>query len=226
MADRELRNILNSGELTRSKVGGVNNAIIVREGGQVQRIGEATVWDDLRGNLLAMKLTTTQGAVDLNIDENTVTFQPNGSWGDENDIVGVNIQTPHSMKKNSYLHPHLHFQQILDEAYTFELKYRIQILGVAPVVAWTTIIANAVYPPIVDLGLLYDPATLPVNQILEFGQIQVDGFSTAVQFQLIRSDNIATDLEAYFFDCHYEMDTEGSGREYVKFDTTTTTTTT
>jgi len=226
MADSELSQILNTGEILSMKIGGGSSAMKVRPGGQIQSLGNATGWDDVQGDLLSRRLTSGVGKVDYNWDEGTVTFEPDGSWGTRNDIVSMNIQTPHAMKQGSIIYPHIHFQMPANKEYRFELRYRIQLNGQPPATVWNTVIADTVYPQVLNVGCVFDPALSPINQILRFGGITVTGFSTGVQLKLIRSDDEDEDLEAYFCDAHYEIDTQGSGGEYYKFDLTTTTTTT
>lgn len=190
-----------------------SNKTKMNSNGEIQLEGEASAWDDIIGSITGLKLPTVVGKVDYDFEENAITFQSGGDISNANDRVIWNIQKPHKTKTNSELRYHIHYIQPDTVERTFRLQYRRQGNGETTETAWTTIdtvttASNHVFT--------YTSGNF--NQILKFPAINWsgDGISTVYQFRLTRIDADATPLKVWFVDGHYEIDSIGSGEEYIK----------
>lgn len=196
------------------KIGDISggNYLQIEQDGTAQANNDATAWEDIQSSLIGKRLSSTSGKVDYNYDENTITFQPGGSMGTANDRVAWNIQMPHATKTDSTLRPHIHFEQVSSDKIEFSARYRIQVNGQAKTTAWTTITCDT------DNNTLYTYVAGTLNQIVIFDAIDLTdaGLSAVVEFQMVRDDATADDIEVTFVDSHYERDTAGSRTEYSK----------
>lgn len=192
--------------------GSGTNRTKFNEDGSMVFEGDATVWDDVIGSLIAKKLTAVTGKVDYNWDEITITFEPNGDIDTEADVLFFNVQIPHAQRVNSPLDLHIHWEQDSAVDRDLEIHYRIQHNGQLKTTTWT----EATVSLLDDTKFTYTSGTL--NQISDLIHIPSTGIgiSAVVQFKIARTDNNAGDLEATFIDIHVEKDTIGSRSEYVK----------
>ena len=60
------------------------------EKGHPNKKGEATVWDDIQGNLIGRNLSSVAGKVDYDWAENAITFQSGVSISTQNDVINFN----------------------------------------------------------------------------------------------------------------------------------------
>ena len=181
--------------------------------GQVKATGEATQWDDLVGDVISKKLSSTTGKLDYNWTENSMKFQSGGSISTAADRLTWNVQKMHKVKEDSQLYYHIHYEQSDATIREFTMQYRIQGNGEAKTTEWTQISAvteenNLVFP--------YTSGTL--NQILKFDPIDWSevGISSTVNFRLARTDSESGDVYVSFVDGHVEIDSWGSNQEYIK----------
>lgn len=170
-------------------------------------------WDDLANSLIGRRLTSNQGTVDYDYDENAIVFSSGGDITDLNDCVNWNIQKPHGARADSTFNLHMHYEQ--DTATTREITvwYRIQDNSQAKTTAWTEIIVdtntNNVFP--------YTSGT--INQIVRIQEIDWSAvnISSTVQFRMTRTDSNGGTLSATFVDGHVAYDQDrGSREEFVK----------
>ena len=178
---------------------------------------EDTVWEDKAYPLVGRRLSSSAGTADNDWDEMAVKFAREGDITDINDLVGVSSEYPHGADEIGFIYPHIHFWQDADEAYVFTAAYRIQDNNVAKTTAWTPMTAEVA----TDASFTYVSGTL--NQIVNFHQtdagrtkgIDMTGhsLSATIQFRFTRTDAIAGDILATFFDFHVSYKRLGSATE-------------
>lgn len=174
--------------------------------------GAATVWEDVTFPLVARRLDATTGTLNYDWDNATIVMGANGDLSNSADTLMFVCQLPHKVKVNSTADLHIHWEQPADQAYTFDVAYRIQNNGSAKTTAWTIVsdigMANNVFT--------YTSGTL--IQITDLLDIDLTGYgiSSLIQVKLTRSDSTAGDIEAIAVDFHFEIDSLGSRQEYVK----------
>jgi hypothetical protein len=178
---------------------------------------EDMVWEDKAYPLAGRRLSSSVGTVDNDWDEMAVEFSPNGDIADLNDLVGVSSEHPHAADENGFIYPHIHFWQPAGEAYVFTAEYRIQDNNEAKTTAWTSMTAEVA----TDATFTYTSGTL--NQIVYFHQtdagrtkgIDMTGhsLSATIQFRFTRTDAIAGNISATFFDFHVSYKRLGSATE-------------
>ncbi len=194
------------------KVGDSTNYTEIEDDGTIVSRGDATVWDDLVGSLVARRLESTTGKLQYNYAENSIEMQSGGSITNTADRLISNLQKPHGAKVDSEMRLHIHWEQKSSNTIEFTTQYRIQQNGKNKNTTWTTITrtstANSVFT--------YTSGTL--NQITLLAEIDLSGapLSSTVQLRVARTDSTAGSIEATFIDAHIEYDMNGSRQEYVK----------
>ena len=201
-------------ELTIGDIQGGNYTRIDKNG-IIRRYGQATMWDDLVGSLVARRLTSTAGRLNYDYDENAILMQNAGDISDSADRLIFNHQKAHGAKDDSTFNVHIHFEQVSDNKIEFTLQYRIQNNLAAKTEDWITVVTNTD-----DHAVLPYPGSGTFNQIVELVQVPWVGcnISSTVQFRLARTDSIAEDILTTFIDGHIERDGDGSDYEYVKWE--------
>lgn len=177
-----------------------------------------TYYDDLSAPLIGLSLGGSAGTVDYNYDNNSVTFQPNGGITDLKDCIVGGVQYPHAASDKGKLYPHMHWEQTDANDHMFTLWIRVQSNNNAKTTDWIEMTASTA-----DNVFEYTSGTL--NQITPFKTIDGDdfismegkGISATIQFRLTRTDSISGDIEATFFDAHYEIDSFGSEDPFIKY---------
>lgn len=188
------------------------NSTKIEPDGTIVSEGDATCWDDLSTSLIGRRLASNTGSVDYNWDENTITFQPNGSITNQNDRIVLNLQKPHAAKTDSVTKFHIHWEQPDATEREFTVRYRIQQNGELKNTTWTTVVVstinNNVFP--------YTSGVL--NQITRLVTIDWSTvpLSSTVQIQFTRTDSNAGNIELVFADSHVEYDMFGSRQEFIK----------
>ncbi len=170
-------------------------------------------WDDLAGSLIARRLESTQGTLQYNYNENTITMQTGGEITDSRDRLIFNFQKPHGMSDSETMNLHIHWEQVNTNKIEFTLQYRVQSNNEAKNTTWTTVVRNSTD----DSAFAYTSGTL--NQITKLAEIDLSSvnISSTVQFRLARTDSTTGDIEAVFVDAHVPYDQDrGSRQEYVK----------
>lgn len=195
---KKVRNVLSSGFGIR--------------GSNVELIEPYTVWDDIQGNLVGKRLSSTAGKVDYNYEENTITFSPGGVITKTNDQIAFNLQMLHKKKFGTSIHLHVHWEQPDSTERVFTVRYRVQTQGVAKTTTWTTASGSSN-----NSTFTYVSGTL--NQITEIVEIPVGDYSVSdiVEVQFVRSDTATGNIEVTFVDAHYQSDSLGSAGKYTKW---------
>ena len=184
--------------------------------GTMKMVGNATVYDDLTGDITRTK--TVGIRVTLNDTENTIDFNNACTLSD---YLFLNYQMSHKWEAGSTLFPHIHYEQSNNNIPNFLFQYRWQRQGQAKTTAWTNAICN------VNV-FTYTSGTL--NQIADSVSITPPtnyGMSDIIEFRIIRDTANASGLFAgadtytgtvsiTSVDIHYKMDTLGSRTEYTK----------
>jgi len=193
-------------------IGSGANRVSIDTDGSLMLEGDATVWEDVTFPMTAERLDSTAGTLNYNYDEATITMGGGGDISASSDTLMFVCQIPHKIKLDSVADLHIHWEQPADQAYTFDVEYRIQSNGSAKTTAWTAIsnigMTNNVFP--------YTSGTL--IQITDLVDIDLTGIgiSDLIQVKLTRSDATAGNIEAIAVDFHFEIDSLGSRQEYVK----------
>jgi hypothetical protein len=175
--------------------------------------GDATIWDDVNGSALQVKVLGT--GVSINNTENTLDFT---ATADLNDYGYDNYQTPHSKKLESDIYPHIHWVQKEDNTPNWLLQYRFQSNGTATETTWTNYVCNT-------NAFAYTTGT--INQISYGDGIAGNGLSSVIQMRVLRdtnndstefstTDSYSQTANITFIDIHVEKDTEGSRQQYIK----------
>ena len=202
-----------AGTIPSAKFGSSTDSFEIETDGSTMRNGDATMWDDVTGSLVARRLESTVGRLNYNYTENSITMQDDGNPDSTADNLIFNFQKPHGAKVASTFNLHIHWEQVEDGAVEFTLQYRIQSSGGAKTTAWTTVVVDTS----VNNVFAYTSGTL--NQITQLADIDwsTSGISATCQFKLSRTDDIGLDdIEATFIDGHVEFDNIGSRQEYIK----------
>lgn len=166
----------------------------------------ASGWNDLKFPLSRDKLGQADKP-DFDFTNIGLLFPQN----DATEIVYIITQMSHSMKAGGHLRPHVHFVQDEAEFPVFKMAYRWYDNGGDPSAAFTILTATSFAFPYVSGSIL---------QIAMFPEIDgsvITGSSSMLDIKLYRDDNVVTgDVLAKEFDMHYQIDSVGSGREYMK----------
>ena len=181
--------------------------------------GDATVYRDEFGSLLASKLESPASHIVQDSTEGVLEFKTTCVYG--TDWVLANFQFNHDREDGSVVSPHLHWFQSNAAIPNWLIQYRWQVNGQAKTVAWT----NKKYT---THAFSYSAGTL--TQITAFGTISPPagaGISSILQVKLIRdttnasalfsgADPLAASAFALFCDVHKRVDMVGSRSEYTK----------
>lgn len=188
-----------------------NNTEFESDGTMVMK-GSATAWEDIQSSLIGRRLSSNQGTVDYDYEENTVNFSQNGEIDNINDCIIFSYQHPHKAKQDSSLNLHIHFEQSSNTEYEFTVWYRVQSVGGTKVDTWTEVVVNT------TTGNKFQYVSGTLNQICELTSIDMTGagISAQIQFRMTRTDSNGGVVPSTFVDAHYEIDTLGSNEEYIK----------
>ena len=200
-----------AGSVPTAKIGDATNNFEVESDGSTMRNGNATMWDDLTGSLIARRLESTAGKLQYDYNDNAIIMQSGGSIANNTDRLIFNFQKPHGAKTDSVFRLHIHWEQVSANNIEFTLQYRIQNNGDAKNETWTTLTADSA-----DNVFTYTSGTL--NQITLLGDIpwNTSSISATCQFRVARTDVTTGDIKATFVDGHVERDNIGSRQEYIK----------
>lgn len=181
--------------------------------GEIRNYGLATVWDDLIGNLFGKTLYSNAGKLDYNWKENTITMQSGGLIINDADRLSFNFQKPHGVKKNSFMHLHIHWEQPNNIERIWTIQYRIQNNNSIKNTTWITVTSSS----FINNIFAYTTGTL--NQITRLASIDLSStdISSTIQFRVCRTDSNPGDIETTFIDAHVEYDSNGSEEEYNKY---------
>lgn len=190
------------------------NGVTIQDDGSLRQLGSAITFDDIQGNILGSKLSSSAGKVDYDFDDNTIDFSAGGSLTTEADRIGWNVQVPHAMVVGADAYFETHFHWIQEDTVERTLSYRYRVLNNGqPIGAWvtgtvTTNTTNNVFP--------YTSGS--ITQITENGFIDATGFnvSTILQWQMARTDGNSGILKVAYMDHHIKIDSNGSMEEYYK----------
>ena len=196
----------------------INNNFVIESDGTPRLDNSATVFDDLRFDALSIKLSGSSG-IAVNLTENTVDF---ATGADINDYLIASPQMPHALKFQTKIYPHIHFFQAMNAVPNFAIQYRWQSNSLSKTTAWTALKCNtAVFTytggTILQIATTTDGITPPVDQKI----------SDICQFRVIRDTKNGLGLSfgadpynatagVLSFDCHFEIDTQGSRTQYAK----------
>lgn len=204
--------------ISEAKIGNGVDYQHIEEDGTQQSIGNATVWDDIIGSLVASRLESTAGKLNYNYDNNSITMQPGGSPLNIADRLIFNFQHPHRALQSldgttlAYQHMHIHWEQTSTDQIEWQLDYRVQRNGQSKETAWTSLTSNSTD----DSVFTYTTGTL--NQITNLGVVPVihPSLSATVQYRLTRTDGTTGDIETLFIDAHVLIDMDGSRTQWTK----------
>ena len=166
-------------------------------------------WDDLTTSALS---AFQQGLTDIE-DDDTLggkSFKTSATTNSANDHLTFIFQTPHSRKKDSDMHPHLHFIQTnADQTNCWFIYYRVMPLG-SNNVTYTFAGAASNSMPYTS-GTMHQLCNFPV---LNGTNVTI---SSKIVIKLHRDGNKGTGaITATDFDIHVLKDGLGSDSEYEK----------
>lgn len=191
---------------------GLGDYLDVEADGTFVNKGEGRTWDDIVSSLIGRRLSTNQGTLSYNYEENSITAQPSGDISNPNDRVIFNYQYPHSGIENGTVNMHVHWEQTDTTERQFTIQYRVQGNGQEKTTAWQTKVVSS----LTNNKFPYVSGTL--NQITLIDNISVagKGISAPLQFRFTRSDSNIGGIEITFVDGHVQRDMNGSREEFVK----------
>lgn len=200
---------INTGELRVSSDAGATNYLAIEADGTLEFNGNATVWDDLRVTLEAVKVTGANQPAWEKVKDDGAGSAGVYAWNfDDGDECWFSVQLPHSWKLESTIYPHLHWCAEGDASAAnvgIGLEYTWCDTGetfgnttllprdVAGDTAFKSILSN-----FSDSGIAGTGHTLSSVLLCRFYR-----YAAA-------SDNYAGGIFALELDFHYEMDTVGS----------------
>ena len=215
MATKDIDN-LGSGETLKigNKLAG--NYVEFDEDGSPRLKGDATVYEDIIGDVMSRNLTSTRDRIDYDFAENMIIFQNNGDITDKDDRLQFNVQIPHQAVVGSaaYMLWHIHWFQEDTVQRELTFKYRLQNNGSAKTTAWSTIQLKTH-----DTEDLFTYSSGTLNQITTFkSEIDITGadISSTLQVQVCREDSNSGNLNVTFLDAHIAIDSDGSKEEWSK----------
>lgn len=207
----------------------INTNLVVESDGTFRMDGAATVWDDV---MVYPDATTRGGSVSpVWGGALGVAFKKNAAGTSQGVFLWMfsasteqelyfTVQIPHSYKVGTTLYPHVHWTTYTGTPtgtnVVWGLEYSvIAIAGSFPTT--TTLTANAV------ISLIGTPSGTGQHIITPLGTINGTGLgiSTIIICRLYRAtgdanDTFANETGLLGMDFHYEKDTEGSRREFIK----------
>lgn len=184
--------------------------------GMLHMNGNATVYDDLIGDITSLKTVGTR--VTLNEINNSIDFTSQATMSD---YAYINFQLPHKWEIGSTLYPHVHWEQASGNTPNWLFQYRWQKQGQAKETNWTNYKSNT-------NAFAYTSGTL--NQISHNGGIVPPvgaSLSDIIEIRIIRDTVNASGLftgatpytgtaSVTSMDIHYRIDSLGSNTEYTK----------
>ena len=190
-------------------------------------------WDDLTNSIVGKNLDSTRDKIDLVWEENSIKFQQQNltltnALADANikNCITFNLQKLHSVKQDSELRLHIHWEQSSTDAVQWGVKYRIQGNGAARTTGWTTLpvatSTEAASAASAEQGNVFAYTSGTLNQITKLGVVDWSAvaISSTVQFRMGRVDASGTavigDQFATFIDGHVQYDQRGSIQEFDK----------
>jgi len=200
-----------------AKFGTNTDHTLFEEDGSMIFSGSATVWRDELGDVT--KLQESGTGITESTTESAVGFETGMSY--TSDYLYTNIQLNHDRKLSAPVYPHIHFSQTTSSFPNFIALYRWQVNGQPKVTDWT---------PIPTTGGVFSYTSGTLNQIALFSPLTppaLSDVSDVLQFRISRDktnssglfagqDTLNTTVYLTSFDVHYEVDTVGSRKEYVK----------
>ena len=168
-------------------------------------------WDDLRFPASGLNPPGPVNAPSVNSTLGTLTFEDGATR-----VVAGLAQMPHAWLEGSAVEPHVHWIQPASGDVVWQLEYRVMpAIGAAFPSAWTTVTST-------NSRSTY-PGSGNWVQITRFPSIDMTGLeiSAMILFRLSRLggdalDTLAADVDLLEFDIHYQIDTPGSGQEFIK----------
>jgi len=194
------------------------NGFAIQTDGSFRLDGEATVFDDMFGDITKVKVSGS--GLSLNTSQNTIDFTSSSNLSDYAMVV---YQMSHKWKMGTTIYPHFHWVQEFSSAPNFLIQYRWQKNGEAKTTSWTNYKCND------SNAFTYSTGSL--NQITH-GSSGITpptgyGISDVIQVRILRdtgnASTVFTGNDPYSgtvaissVDCHIEIDTEGSRSQYTK----------
>lgn len=186
--------------------------------GTMVMYGDATVYEDVIGNILTARIESPASNIVLNMDNASLTFQNDCTSAD---YIIITCQNPHKWEIGSIIYPHIHWEQSTSAIPNWVLGYRWQVNGGQKTSNWT-------YLPIYN-GPVFNRTSGTLNQITTFNIITPPvnaSLSDMVQFKLIRdytnqfnfysgSETNGLNVELQAMDYHFRINRLGSHGEYI-----------
>jgi hypothetical protein len=173
----------------------------------IDKLTEHYGYEDLRFPLTQSKFNPTTLRPDFDFTNVGYLFPQNN----DEEIVYMIGQMPHSYVEGTDIKPHIHFQQSAATVPVFKLDYKWFDLGAAVPATFTTIATTELVFPYTS-GNIHQMATFP-----DISGGGISKVSSVLLFKLYRDDNIVTgDVLAFEFDLHYRSHAIGS--RYVEGD--------
>jgi hypothetical protein len=173
------------------------------------------VWEDLRAPATAINPPGAVADPDVDVEDGCLLFAPNAT-----EQIAIVVQMPHEWKEGTYIVPHVHWTKTTSAAGQVLFKLEYQIAGPGEVFpgTWTELASNSL-----SVISLPDLDTANQHLITDFGQMDMIGYriSAMIKFRLSRVggdalDTYPADAKVLEFDCHYQVDSNGSRQEFVK----------
>lgn len=193
---------------------GTNNTTIETDG-TISHNGTATVWDDLRIQILTRTAGTTP-TFDGGFGGNANIFTYNFSDAATKSVY-FEVQMPHSWKQGTTIYPHVHWAPEEDNASGNVCKWQLEYTWVN---YQGTFGASSTY----TMNGATDVANVKWKHYIASGA-GISGTGKNISSMLIcrlsriggdAADNLSGDACLIAFDIHFEKDTEGSRTEYTK----------
>lgn len=202
----------------------------VLKDGTLKYRGNATVFQDMIGDIFGKRLLSTVGKVDYDYENNCIDFSSGGSITNANDRVGTNIEINHEMMVGDGIifYPHNHwFQEVISHlpdvldttAYEITVRWRLIRNGHGVNLTtpdWNTLTITNGTDSVFDAtnagGKEY------IGQITRTNApITIDcNISDTFQIQMARTDALGGVMKMFFFDIHGSIDGSGSDEEISK----------
>ena len=197
-------------------IGWTTNWIKIYTWGKIELLWNATVFDDMVDDAMALQQTWT--GISRNVTEWSVEFI---KLANLSDYIMKNTQISHRYKLNTTVFPHIHFWQTTSAMPNFLLQYRWQDLAGLKTTAWTNLKCNLQAITYVSWTLNQiartsagiTPTVWEISDIIQFRIIR-DNANTSWLFT--GADPVNATVSVVSFDTHFEYDSLGSNDEYTK----------
>lgn len=184
--------------------------------GTIRFNGNATVFDDLTGDITRTKTVGTRVA--LNDSENTIDFSSSATTSD---YLFLSYQMSHKWMSGTNIYPHIHYQQNNLNTPNFLIQYRWQRNGQPKTTAWLNLICNTnVFTYVsgtinqISYGAFIGaPVGYSISDIIQIRVIRDTSNSTGL---FAGADSYTGTVSVTAVDIHYQIDTIGSRDEYLK----------